>query len=170
MCVTRRQSGQSHIKGAVALPTAELQAMTQRFIDAQKVAQLPGVSDQRAPLIVYADSHTAREALLAYKELRNWGYGNTTVLKDGFSGWQAAGLPIVSGAAATQIVYEKKLAPGAIAPQEFIALQQSGDGVHADRRAHRPGGRQQASSAAHAIFRWKSSKTSRPNCPRTKRC
>ena len=123
-------SGQSHIKGAVALPVSELQAMTQRFIAEQKIAQLPGVSDQRAPLIVYADSHTSREALLAYKELRNWGYGKTTVLKDGFSGWQAAGLPTASGAAGTQIVYEKKLAPGAIAPQEFIALQQSGEGVH----------------------------------------
>ena len=122
-------SSQSHISGAVALPTAELQAMTQRFIKEQTVAQLPGVSDLRAPVIVYADSHTSREALLAYKELRAWGYGNATVLKDGFGGWQAAGLATQSGAAPTQIVYEKKLAPGAIAPAEFVALQQAGDGV-----------------------------------------
>ena len=58
-----------------------------------EVAELPGVSDQRAPIIVYADSHTSREALLAYKELRSWGYAGTTVLRDGFGGWQSAGLP-----------------------------------------------------------------------------
>ena len=125
----RAQSSQAHIEGAVALPTGELQAMTQEFIRQQKVAQLPGVSDMRAPLIVYADSHTAREALLAYKELRSWGYGNTTVLKGGFAAWQAAGLPSASGPAGTRIVYEKKLAPGAIAPAEFVALQEAGDGV-----------------------------------------
>jgi rhodanese-related sulfurtransferase len=125
----KAKSGQAHIQGAVALPTAELQAMTQQFIDTQQVAQLPGVSDQRAPVIVYADSHTSPAALLAYKELRTWGYGKTTVLAGGFDAWQTAGLPAASGTAATQIVYEKKLAPGAIAPQEFVALQQSGEGV-----------------------------------------
>ncbi len=67
------QSGQSHIKGAVAMPTSELQGMTQDFINRKVVAELPGVSDQRAPVIVYADSHTTKEALLAYKELRYLG-------------------------------------------------------------------------------------------------
>ena len=123
------QSSQSHIKGAVALPTAQLQAMTQQFIEQQTVAQLPGVSDMRAPLVVYAGSHTSPEALLAYKELRSWGYSRVTVLKDGFGGWQAAALPTASGPASTQIVFEKKLAPGAIDPKEFVALQQSGEGV-----------------------------------------
>jgi rhodanese-related sulfurtransferase len=125
----RAQSSQSHVQGAVAMPTAELQAMTQTFIKEQTVAQLPGISEMRAPVVVYADSHTSKEALLAYKELRTWGYGNTTVLRDGFAGWQAAGLPTGSGAAADEIVYIKKLAPGAIDPKEFVALQQSGDGV-----------------------------------------
>ncbi len=118
----KASSTQSHIKGAVAMPTAALQAMTQQFIAQQTVAQLPGVSDTRAPIVVYADSHTSREALLAYKELRNWGYGKTTILKDGFTAWQSAGLPTAVGAASTQVVYEKKLAPGAIAVQEFAAL------------------------------------------------
>ena len=125
----KAQSGQEHIQGAVALPTAELQAMTQQFIDAQQVAQLPGVSDQRAPVIVYAESHTSPAALLAYKELRTWGYGKTTVLAGGFGAWQSERLPTAGGAAATQIVYEKMLAPGAITPEEFLALQQSGEGV-----------------------------------------
>lgn len=118
----RAQSSQLHIQGAVAMPTAELQAMTQRFIDEQRIAELPGVTDQRAPIIVYADSHTSKAALLAYKELRTWGYGKTTILRDGFAGWQAAGLPTASGPAGTEIVYVKKLAPGAISPQEFTGI------------------------------------------------
>jgi len=125
----RAQSSQSHIQGAVALPTAELQAMTQQFIERQQIAQLPGVSDQRAPIIVYADSHTSPAAILAYKELRSWGYGKTTVLNGGFGNWQSKGLPTASGPASNDIVFIKKLAPGAIAPQEFVALQQAGDGV-----------------------------------------
>ena len=122
-------SSHSHIQGAVALPQTELQAMTQRFIAEQKVPELPGVTDLRAPVVVYADSHTSKEALLAYKELRNWGYTGTTVLNGGLSNWAAAGLPTEQGAAATTIVYEKKLAPGAIAPKEFVALEESRDGV-----------------------------------------
>lgn len=122
-------SSQSHIKGAVALPLADLQAMTQRFIKEKTTAELPGVTDQRAPIVVYADSHTSKEALLAYKELRDWGYSGATVLNGGFGSWQQAGLPTAQGPAATQIVYEKKLAPGAVAPAEFAALEKSRDGV-----------------------------------------
>jgi len=122
-------SSRSHIKGAVALPLADLQAMTQRFIKDQTVPELPGVSDMRAPIVVYADSHTSKEALLAYKELRDWGYSGVSVLNGGFNGWQQAGLETAEGPAATEIVYEKKLAPGAIAPEEFAALEKSRDGV-----------------------------------------
>jgi len=122
-------SSRSHIKGAVALPLADLQAMTQGFIKNQTIPELPGATDQRAPIVVYADSHTSREALLAYKELRDWGYSGATVLNGGFSGWQQAGLETAQGPAATAIVYEKKLAPGAIAPAEFVALEKSREGV-----------------------------------------
>jgi rhodanese-related sulfurtransferase len=125
----RSASSLAHIPGAVAMPTAELQTMTQKFIAEQQVAQLPGVADQRAPIIIYADSHTSREALLAYKELRNWGYGKTTILNGGLRNWQAKGLPLENGPAAEQIVYVKKLAPGAIAPSEFVALHESSDSV-----------------------------------------
>ena len=116
------------------MPLCRLQALRESFIAEQKVAQLPGVSDQRAPIIVYADSHSAREALLAYKELREWGYGKTTVLRDGFSGWQSAGLPTSAGAAGAEIVYVKKLAPGAIAPEEFVALHDDDDKLVIDVR------------------------------------
>jgi len=122
-------SSQSHIQGAVALPVTGLQAMTQRFIAGQKEPELPGVTDLRAPIVVYADSHTSKPALLAFKELRNWGYKGTTVLNGGLANWAAAGLPTEKGEATTTIVYEKKLAPGAIAPEEFVALEKSREGV-----------------------------------------
>ena len=122
-------SSQSHIQGAVALPVTGLQAMTQRFIAEQKEPELPGVTDLRAPIVVYADSHTSKPALLAFKELRNWGYKGTTVLNGGLANWAAAGLPTEKGEATTTIVYEKKLAPGAIAPEEFVALEKSREGV-----------------------------------------
>jgi rhodanese-related sulfurtransferase len=124
-----KESSQLHIKGAVAMPLAELQAMTKRFIEENKVPELPGVTDLRAPIVVCAESHTSREALLAYKELRNWGYTGVTVLNQGLRGWQSAGLPTMQGPATTKIVYEKKLAPGAIDPKEFVALEKSRKGV-----------------------------------------
>lgn len=134
---SRAASSQSHIKTAVAMPTEELQAMTEQFVAKQEAPELPGVSDMRAPVVVYADSHTSRDALLAYKELRKWGYKNATILRDGFQGWKSASLPTASGPAATQIAYEKKLAPGAIAPEEFRKLEESGDVVLVDVRTEK---------------------------------
>ena len=122
-------SSKAHIKGAVAKPVAELQAMTQEFIKSKTIPELPGVSDKRAPIIVYADSHTSAEAGAGFNELRKWGYKKATILNGGFEGWQSAGLPTGSGPAATQAVYVKKLAPGAISPEEFASLEKSRNNV-----------------------------------------
>ncbi|MBW1792652.1 MAG: hypothetical protein JRJ14_10430 [Deltaproteobacteria bacterium] len=122
-------SSKSHIKGAVTMPVAELQAMTQEFIKSKKVPYLPNVTDKRAPVIVYADSHTSDAAVKGFNELRLWGYKGATILNGGFDGWQSAGLPTATGAAATKIIYEKKLAPGAIAPEKFAALEKARDNV-----------------------------------------
>ncbi len=125
-----RASSAAHIQGAVALPVADIQSMTRRFIAQKTVPELPGVTDMRAPVVIYADSHTSREALLAYKELRDWGYSGATILSRGFAGWQQASLPIAQGPAAKEIVYRKKLSPGAIAPDEFVALEKNREGVY----------------------------------------
>lgn len=123
------ESSRQHIKTAVALPAAELQAMTQQFIKEQKVAQLQEVRDKRAPIIVYADKHTDRNAIVAYQQLRAWGYGKAAILAGGFDAWTEKGYPVASGPAATEINYTKKLVKGAIPPKEFAALEQSRDGV-----------------------------------------
>ena len=128
-------SSKGHIKTAVAMPVANLQAMTQEFIKTKTKAGLPGASDKKAPIIVYADTESSDAAVKGYGELRKWGYKKVTILKGGFDGWQAAGLPTAAGAAASKVVYVKKLAKGAISPEDFEKLVKSpGDTVFIDVR------------------------------------
>jgi len=122
-------SAQRHLPGAATMPAANFEALTQQFIRDQTIAELPGVADQRAPIILYSDTHASRDVLVAFRELRSWGYRNTTILKGGLEGWTSAGLPVESNQLANTIRYVKKLAQGAIAPEEFVALEKSRDGV-----------------------------------------
>lgn len=111
-----------HIPTAVSMQASTFQAMTQRFIDRQEAARLPGVADKKAPIILYADSHVDQELLTAFRELRSWGYSGVSVIKDGFDGWTDADLPTESNGLSLSINYERQLAPGAIKPAEFAAL------------------------------------------------
>jgi rhodanese-related sulfurtransferase len=122
-------SAQRHLPGAVTMPAANFEALTAQFIRDQTVAELPGVSDLRAPVILYSDSHANPDVLVAFRELRSWGYRNATVLRGGLDGWVAAGLPVESNQLASAIRYVKVLAPGAIAPEEFATLAKSLDSV-----------------------------------------
>ena len=122
-------SGAKHVPSAVAMPTSEIQALREQFIKEQRKAELPGVKDKRAPIILYADSHTDQNLLLAYKELREWGYGKTTLLEGGLNQWSADGRPTEGGPATRQITYVKQLPPGAIPVEEFAALEKSREGV-----------------------------------------
>jgi len=112
-----------HLPGAVGLASSRIAAMTQRFIDTQEIARLPAVSDMGAPIVLYGDTHSSKDVLLAFKELRSWGYSNVSVLEGGLTAWMADDLPIASGALAADIHYTKQLAKGAIAPKEFAALE-----------------------------------------------
>lgn len=123
------QSAQLHIESAVSIPATDLQAMTQQFIQQKKVAILPGVTDKRAPIVVYANTHTDRDAILAYKQLRDWGYKNASILFGGLDAWKEKGYPTASGQMATTVNYTKKLARGAIDPKEFAELEKSRSGV-----------------------------------------
>ena len=119
------ESSKQHIQSAVAMPGTELEAMTQQFIKTKTLAELPGVTDRRAPIVVYASQHTDRDALLAYKQLRDWGYGGASILVGGLGDWTAKGRPVATGPAKTEIKYSKKLVKGAIPPEEFATLEQS---------------------------------------------
>jgi rhodanese-related sulfurtransferase len=117
------EAARSHIKGAVSLPAAQLAQMTQQFVATQAEARLPGLSDKSAPIVVYADEHTSREALIGFKHIRDWGYKGVSVLQNGFNHWVQKGYAVESGALATNIVYSKKLAKGAVPPKEFAQLE-----------------------------------------------
>lgn len=111
-----------HIPAAVGIPADRFPAMTQEFIATQREAMLPGVSDKRAPIVLYANSHVDAGVLVALRELLAWGYKNVSILEGGLEQWLADELPVASGALATRITYTKELVEGAIEPKEFMAL------------------------------------------------
>jgi rhodanese-related sulfurtransferase len=132
----KSQAGNAHLPGAVSVTHAELAAMTQRFIDTRTIAALPGVSDMRAPIILYADTQADREVLLAYKELRSWGYNNVAILEGGLNAWQSDDLPTATGQLASRIDYSKKLAKGAILVADFNdLLAKPGTAIYLDVRS-----------------------------------
>ncbi len=119
----------NHIPTAVAMQASDFQAMTEQFINEQKAAMLPGVADKKAPIIMYANTHVDPELLTAFNELRSWGYGSVSVIRDGFNGWTAAGLPTANASLADTIEYERQLAPGAMKPAEFAAMSFPSDSM-----------------------------------------
>jgi len=125
----RETPGPDHLPGAVGLPASRLAAMTQRFIETQEIARLPSVSDMGAPIILYGPTHSDRDVLLAFKELRSWGYKNVSVLEGGLNAWVADGRPLEQDSLVADIRYTKKLAKGAIAPTEFTEVEQARDQV-----------------------------------------
>jgi len=121
-------SGQ-HIKTAVAMPAADFKALTRQFIKDKKPARLPGVSDKRAPIILYGGSDGGDDVLAAYKELNKWKYSGVAILEGGFDAWMKQGRPTASGPAQTQIAYVRKLKKGAIPRDEFVKLVKSREDV-----------------------------------------
>jgi rhodanese-related sulfurtransferase len=128
-------SSSEHIKGAVSMPAPTLVNMTRQFVASKTIPKLAGVSDLRAPIVIYSNSHTDRDALLAFKQLRSWGYSNTSILNGGLKQWKSASLPTATGNTANAIVYVKRLPKGAIKPDEFIQLAQAEGTVLIDVRS-----------------------------------
>ena len=118
-----------HLPTAVTMPAANFEALTETFIAEERQARMPGVSDRRAPIILYSDGHANQDVLVAYRELASWGYRNISILKDGFEGWEAAGKPTESNALALSINYVRQLPPGAIAPEAFAAMEFPDDAI-----------------------------------------
>ena len=121
---TRNQivANRGHLPTAVTMPAANFEALTETFIAEQREARIPGVSDRRAPIILYSNGHTDQDVLVAYRELASWGYRNIAILRDGLDGWEEAGLPVESRGLALAINYVRTLPPGAIAPEAFQAM------------------------------------------------
>lgn len=120
-------SALGHLPGAVAMPAANFEALTERFIREDREPMLPRVSDRRAPIILYSDQHYSDDVLIAFRELTSWGYGRVAILRDGFEGWAGAGLPVERDQVAYAINYKRQLLPGEISPQDFAATDLTRD-------------------------------------------
>ncbi len=123
------ESSKRHIKTAVAMPAEQFKAMTKGFIKEKKVAKLPGVSDRKAPIIVYGNSDMGKDVLSANKEIKKWGYKSVAILEGGFEDWIKQGRPVDSGAAGQKIVYTRKLKKGAVPRSEFAKLEKGREHV-----------------------------------------
>ena len=119
-------SAQKHLPGAVAMPSAELAAMTKGFIEARKPARLPGVADKRAPIVLYGDRDDGADVLAAYAELKKWKYGGVAILEGGLERWTG---PTESGKTAAAIHYVRKPKEGAITPEAFAKIDPARSGV-----------------------------------------
>ncbi len=108
-----------HIPGAVSITPEQLDNARAHF-----------PMDVKAPIIVYGGGADDQVPSDAAKKITSWRYKNVTLLPGGMSKWQAAGYPVNTGAAKTEIVYVRKLPPGEISIPEFKKiLEQRPEGV-----------------------------------------
>lgn len=95
-----------HIPRAVNIPAAVLR-------DAEK--QFP--ESHSAAIVFYSDRDEDLKQALEWT--REWEYPNATLFPGGVKAWQAAGNPLLSGAAPTKIVYVRKLTEGEVSIKDF---------------------------------------------------
>ena len=74
-----------HIKGAYSLPVGEFDARIDKFMDLFALDK---------PIVTYCSGRTCEDSHNLAQLLINRGYQNTTVMIDGFPGWEAEGYPI----------------------------------------------------------------------------
>ncbi len=106
-----KEAEKGFIPGAVSIPAKDLSTAKDRF---------PG--DKSAPIIIYADKLDEE----AFKTVRTWGYGNSSLLNGGIAAWTKDGGKAEKGKLATAISYVPKPRPGEIAIEEFKAIAEKG--------------------------------------------
>jgi rhodanese-related sulfurtransferase len=139
------KQAKGHIKGAVSVDVAQLKDIQKAFMAEKKKAtaegrtigsapRLPGASDEKAPIVLYADGVDEAGLLKAYVTLRKWKYKSVAILEGGFAGWKAKGRAVASGALAKQIQYVRKPVPGAVTADAFAKLVKDKNAVVLDVR------------------------------------
>jgi rhodanese-related sulfurtransferase len=109
------ESRSGHVKGAVGIPAATIQAQLKSFPDPKL----------KAPIIVY-DGRGGAESVEVARALIKAGQSNVQVMAGGLLAWQKAGHAIESGVPAlTKVAYVPKPRPGSIAVDEFNKLARS---------------------------------------------
>jgi len=106
-----KDAEKSFIPGAVSVSAKDLTAAKDKF---------PG--DKSAPIILYADKLDEE----AFKMVRGWGYGNTSLLNGGIAAWTKEGGKAEKGKLASAISYVPKPRPGEISIEEFKAIAEKG--------------------------------------------
>ena len=80
---------EGHIKGAFSIPVAEFDEQIDKFLELYKLDK---------PIITYCSGRTCEDSHHLAQLLINRGYQNTSVMIDGFPGWEAEGYPIAKSA------------------------------------------------------------------------
>lgn len=130
-----RENPSLTVKGAIGLPAEELVVMHDQM-NKDKVAvnkrSIFNLRDKKAPITIVADTDDADPAIEAYEILTFWKFKNVVILKEGMDGWLAAKLP--TDKVSTELVYEKKLAKGAIDEVSFVKAAKDGSAIIIDVR------------------------------------
>ncbi|MBI4684662.1 MAG: hypothetical protein HY755_05645 [Nitrospirae bacterium] len=101
-----------HIKGAVSVLAEGISKAKDKF-----------PADKKAPIVLYAGD--TKSAFDSFKNVRGWGYTNTSVLSGGIEAWKNAGNPVEGGELKTDIVYVPKPRPGEITVEEFKKIAET---------------------------------------------
>ncbi len=106
-----KEAEKGFIPGAVSITAKDLAAAKDRF-----------PTDKSAPIILYADKLDEE----AFKTVRTWGYGNTSLLNGGIAAWTKDSGKTDKGKLAATISYVPKPRPGEIAIEEFKTIAEKG--------------------------------------------
>ncbi len=122
-----------YIPRAINIPAAVLRNAEKQFPESHSAA-----------IVFYSDRDEDLNQALEWT--REWEYPNATLFSGGVKAWQAAGNPLLSGAAPTKIVYVRKLVEGEISIRDFEELVKTASHLVIDARtadefakAHFPG-------------------------------
>jgi rhodanese-related sulfurtransferase len=132
-----RENPSHSIKGAVHMPLSELVSMHEKW-NSEKVSagkrMMFDLRDKKAPIIIVAESDDSDNAIEAFEVLTYWSYKNVVILKEGIQGWANAQRPMDNSAPVSELVYEKKLAPGAVEEDVFVKAATEGSALIIDVR------------------------------------
>jgi rhodanese-related sulfurtransferase len=128
-----RADASTRVKGAVHFTLADFKKLD-ASLAAVKRPRLPGVTDTKAPIIIYGAKNDDADAIALWKALKGWGYKSHALLNGGFAGWTAAKLPLDKGAAPTTFTYVRKAMPGSVNVAEFEKAMASKSTIIVDVR------------------------------------
>ncbi|MFA0448456.1 rhodanese-like domain-containing protein [Vibrio breoganii] len=132
-----RENPTSSVKGAVHMPASQLVEQHEKWnADKFEVAKrtVLGLRDKKAPVIIVADNDDSDEAIEAFEILTFWKYKNAAILQGGMQEWTLAKRPLQTEGLPTELVYEKKMLPGAVEESVFVTAAKQGNATIIDVR------------------------------------